>query len=396
MNTNTKRNIAIYHLTQLFGNLDFTLPIYVLFGKNYVGLSYSQISLLVVVLFAGSVGFDFLLGIFADSFSRKRSYIWGIFLSLLGLLPFILTKDYSLFIFGVFLSGVGSALSSNVLDTYVYENLNDHRLTEHYAGITSKAQQMFYYGRTIAGVLGGFFFAVNPILPYVFYATALIFCILLAIFYLKEVSIKQEKKNIMQTTTAAFSFLKERKDILYFCLIGLLILAFSDLLFGYYQPYFNTLHISPLMIGILYSVISIVSSFGSGLMKKWLSTYSAKAINNFMIVATIITACFMIPQLFPLAFVGSLFVALTFGFVAPNLRHFLNIQSPSDIKTSIASFGTTMYAVGTMIGLFLSGILADHFSSTVILTIIIGGSFVCLLLNSLQKPLSLDRKNFSQ
>ena len=385
MNSRTKRNISIYHLTQFLGNLDFTLPIYILFGKNYIGLSYSQIALLTVIAFASSIAFDFLLGIFADSFSKKKSYILGVIITFLSLLPYIFTKDYTLLILAAFLMGFGNALASNVLDTFIHEDLNDNGLIEHYAPVTSKAQQMFFFGRTCAGVLGGFLFTVSPTLPYIFYAIATLICIVVASLVLTEMPTEHIKNTITQTTKDAFAFLKKRKDIIYFCLVGLIILTFGDLQFGYYQPYFSSLHINPVYIGVLYSVISLFSAFGSHLMKSFLPKYSAKTINSFMIVATICTALFMLPRIPILAFIGPLFIAVTFGFVYPNLRNFLNTQSPSEIKTSVASFGTTCYAIGTMIGLSAGGVLADHFSSTVVLSIILAGSIISFILNNLLK-----------
>ena len=383
MNSRTKRNISIYHLTQFLGNLDFTLPIYILFGKNYIGLNYSQIAVLTVIAFASSVAFDFLLGIFADSFSKKKSYILGVIVSFLSLLPYIFTKDYTLLILAAFLMGFGSALASNVLDTFIHEDLDDNGLIEHYAPVTSKAQQMFFFGRTFAGVLGGFLFIISPTLPYIFYAIATLICIVVASIVLTEMPSGHIKNTIAQTTKDAFTFLKKRKDIIYFCLVGLIILIFGDLQFGYYQPYFTLLHINPVYIGILYSVISLFSAFGSHLMKGFLPKYSAKTINTFMILATICTALCMLPRIPILAFIGPLFIAVTFGFVYPNLRNFLNSQSPSEIKTSVASFGTTCYAIGTMIGLSAGGVFADHFSSTIVLSIILAGSIISFVLNYL-------------
>lgn len=385
MNAITRSNIATYHITQFLGNLDFTLPIYILFGKNYIGLNYSQIALLTIIAFATSVAFDFLLGIFADSFSKKKSYIAGVVLSFLSLLPYIFTKDYTLFIIAAFLLGMGSALASNVLDTFIHEDLTDHGLIEQYASVTSKAQQMLFLGRMCAGIIGGFLFVVSPVLPYIFYALATGVCIIIASLILREMPSRYAKNNIVVTTKAAFDFLKSRKDIVFFCLVGLVMLLFGDLQFGYYQPYFNTLHISSLYIGILYSVISLFSAFGSHIMKGLLSKYSAKTINMFMILATIATAFFMLPKIPLLAFLGPLWIGVSFGFVYPNLRNFINARSPGHIKTSVVSFGTTCYAIGSMLGLALAGIFADHFSSTVILLIIIGGSGVTFILNSLLK-----------
>lgn len=382
MNPDTKNNVFAYYLTQFLGNLSFTLPIYILFGKNYLGFSYSQIAFITLIAFGSSTAFDFILGIVADSVSRKKTYILGVILSLISFLPYLFSKEYPLFIIAAFISGIGSALTSNVLDTFIHEDLRRNNLLKEYPKVTAKAQQMLFFGRMCAGIIGGFIFTINPKLPYIGVVISTLLCLVLATKMFKEMIDSKENIGTKIIAKQAINFLKERKDIINFCLVGLFILIFGDLQFGYYQPYFNTLNINPALLGGLYSAISLFSAYGSHLMKSFLTKHSPKKINAFMIIATICTAVLMLPRIPILAFIAPLFIAVTFGFVYPNMRHFLNSQSPSKIKTSIASFGSTVYAIGTMVGLSSGGILADHFSSTIILSIIIAGSIVTLILNN--------------
>jgi predicted MFS family arabinose efflux permease len=163
-------------------------------------------------------------------------------------------------------------------------------------------------------------------------------------------------------------------------------------MFGYYQPYFNTLHANTVLMGATYSVIAIFSILGAHIGKKLVPRYSPYFMSSLLLWGTIITAFLMLAENQYLAFAATFVLAIPFGFSNATLRHFLNSQSPSNIKSSIASFGTTLYAAGTMLGLAAAGILADHFAPRTILMCIIAVSAVILVLN---KTISQSR-NASQ
>jgi hypothetical protein len=51
LNRVIRQNAQAFNAAAFLANLDFTLPIYALFGKNFIGISYTQVSLIITVMY---------------------------------------------------------------------------------------------------------------------------------------------------------------------------------------------------------------------------------------------------------------------------------------------------------------------------------------------------------
>jgi MFS family permease len=377
---NLQKNIRLYYVSTFTSHLQFIMPIYLLFGTQYLGFSYTQAASFMLVNNISSLLFDFLLGVFADSFSRKKSYIIGAVLQIAALSAFIFVKDYYFLLFMSFIGGIAFAFTSGTLDTLVYEQMVDEGKEKEYPHVTSKAQQMLFIGRASSSYLGGVLFSLSAIFPYIGYLLA----VLISTF---SVGAMEEKKhqvmqaNMKETFSKVRAFLLERKDILYICFVGLLFTLFSDMLFAYIQPYFTIIGQGSAFVGAMFTLVSLASAYGAHLMKSALHKYTFKQINMFGIILYIIATLLFMTQNIVLAVAAAVLLGIAFGTVMPNLRHLMNTQSPKGIKTSVISFGTTSYYIGTTVGLFLAGVFADRFSTITVLSVILSGCVLSLLLN---------------
>lgn len=375
-----QKNIRLYYVSNFTSHLQFILPVYLIFGTQYLGFSYTQAASFLLVNNIATLVFDFFLGVFADTFSRKKSFIIGSILQILYLGSFIFIRDYYVLLFMAFIGGIAYAFTSGTLDTMVYEDMVDEKKEKQYPHVTSKAQQMLFFGRASSSYLGGVLFSVSAVFPYIGYLLAV------GISTISAGLMKENTKSIAgahmkETFSNARIFLLQRKDILFICFVGLVFTLFADMLFGYFQPYFTSIGMGSVFIGAMFSIVSLSSAYGSHLMKTALSKYSFKQINAFGIILCILAVLLLLIQNIILAVIAAVILGIAFGTTAPNLRHLLNGQSPKGIKTSVISFGSTFYNVGTTIGLFMAGFLADRFASNTILLLILFGCVATLILN---------------
>jgi MFS family permease len=376
-----QKNIRLYYVSNFTSHLQFILPVYLLFGTQYLGLSYTQAASFFLINNIAALIFDFFLGVVADTFSRKKSFIVGSILQVLSLLSFIFVRDYYFLLFMAFIGGIAYAFVSGTLDTLIYEQMVDDDKEKQYPQVTSKAQQMVFFGRASSSYLGGVLFSLSAVFPYIAYLVATVISAFSA-GLIEEDKYQVHQTHMKETLKKARIFFLQRKDILYVCFVGLIFMLFSDMLFGYFQPYFTSIHIGSAFIGAIFSIVSLSSAYGSHLMKKALSQYTFKQINAFGILLSIFATMLLFVQNIFLVVISAIILGIAFGSVMPNLRHLLNKQSPIGINTSVVSFGNTFYSLGTTIGLFLAGFLADHFVPNTVLLIVLSGCIAALILNS--------------
>jgi MFS family permease len=116
-----QKNIRLLYAVEFFTNSYFTLPINIFFGKEYLGLSFLAAGSLVFADRLTSFIFDFLGGAVADHIGRKQANVIGISIQIACFIPFLITRSYPILLISVAISGIGAALSSNSIDSLIYE-----------------------------------------------------------------------------------------------------------------------------------------------------------------------------------------------------------------------------------------------------------------------------------
>jgi MFS family permease len=113
-------------------------PVYALLFAD-AGLDTGQISSLFVIWSVVAFVFEVPSGALADTWSRRRLYAGGEFVTALGYALWILWPTYPGFALGFVLWGLGGALSSGTLEALVYDDLEARGRTADYARITGRA-----------------------------------------------------------------------------------------------------------------------------------------------------------------------------------------------------------------------------------------------------------------
>jgi MFS family permease len=377
------RNIKLLYALNFFANSSFILPIYILFGKDFLGLSYLQAGSFLLVSWFTSIAFDFLGGLVADKAGRKQAYLLGIAIQILTLVPFLITKSYGVLLISSVISGIGVALSSNSVDALVYEEVAAYGDKKIYQHASATAQIFVFTGRVFASVLGGFAYSIHPLLPYVLYGIALIAAFIACYFIRIGKAIEAPKSmNYLEMVKTSLSFYKGNLTLIKFVAIGGLFFLWADLLFSHYQPIYIELGVSSFTLGILFSLLSVFSALGAYLMRKFPDTRSPHAIQSLSILGILATGVLFVILKLPLILAAPIPMALISGFINPNMRLYINNHAPDNVRASVLSLASTILNIGSGIGFLLSFYIADHFNKTTALIIVLIGAGLTLLVNN--------------
>ncbi len=130
-------------------------PFWVVFFKT-MGLSYSDISLLIVVSYVSTLIFEIPTGTIADLWGRKLSVILSLIVTgstCIGI--FFFPSSFELLLLFYALQGIGATLSSGAFSAWLADSLiavgEEENLTEYWGGITSSN----YLGSVLGFLIGG-------------------------------------------------------------------------------------------------------------------------------------------------------------------------------------------------------------------------------------------------
>jgi len=379
-----KRNFRLIYAINFLLKSEFTLPIFILFGKEHLGLSFFQAGSFFIVMYLTYTLTDFFGGTLADSYGRRRLFFWGVALHFLGFLPFVVTESYPLLLVASVVSGLGIAFSSSNFDALIYEQAQELGKQKEYQRGNANTQIFTFLGRIYASLLGGVAYVLLPTLPFLLTLAALVLAFFVGTKTKFSTSIEEEAAEHVETITkAAVRTYRKNYELIRFTVTFALTVLLADLLFSYYQPYYIKLNVSPTTLGLIYTGISALSAIGSFLMRKLPDRFSAHTINGFQILGVLLTSLVLYSLEVPLVYFAPLILGVVSGFGMPNLRLFVNKHTANRVRVSVLSIATTVMNVGIVTGMLLAYGLADNNSARAILGIVVAGSLVLLFVNSL-------------
>lgn len=382
-----KRNFRLLYTIDFFANSAFTLPIYILFGREYLNVSYFQAGLLFTLGWFVSLAFDFLGGVAADKFGRKQAYLMGIAIQAVSFLPYLFTKNYALLLLSSVITGIGIALGSNSVDAIVYEQATDQDAKQQYQHANANTQAFVFLGRIYATILGGIAYNADPRLPYLLYTVALLVAMLAGTAIKVDGKINDaEQPNYTTIIKEALGVYKHNLWLVKFIVIGALVSVWGDLMFGFYQPFFINHDVSSTTLGFVFAGISFASVIGSLIMRRLPNHASAHLIQSIQLLGVMSTAILLVILKLPITLVVPMLMGLISGFALPNLRLYVNGHTNNNVRASVLSFATTTFGIGSGIGLLLAFSLADHFSPNSVFMFVVAGSLVTLLANLFVRP----------
>jgi predicted MFS family arabinose efflux permease len=375
-----RRNIRLLYTIKFLEASYFSDAIYVLFGVHYLHLTYFQAGSLFFIGWFVSIAFDFWGGIIADTIGRKRVKVIGLGLHVLAYLPYLFTKSYPILIVASIVEGISLALGSNALDALIYEQAVESKAEGTYKRLNAFSQIWLFAGIALASVIGGAAYLLDPRLPYALTIGTLVLALLATLLIRIPPSLEQavamEDGPDSSRVRQAISTVRHNRALATFVTVSFFAGIVSDMLFSYYQPYYIHLSVGALTLGILFMVVRIVSGAGSYLMHVLPDHISPQAIQLLPILLGLVTVGLLMTLHLPIVLVAPLFMAIGSGLNEPNMRLFINKHAKNSTRAATLSIGSGIMNFGVGLGFVAGFYLANNFSNSVSLRVILISTLV--------------------
>jgi len=375
-----RKNIRLLYVVRFLESAYFHDAIYVLFGVQFLHLSYFQAGSLFFIGWFVSIFLDFWGGIVADTIGRKRAQIIGLGLHTLAYVPYLFTKSYELLIIASIVEGISWALTSNSLDALIYEQAVEAKAEKLYKRLNAFSQIWLFMGIALASLIGAAAYLLNPRLPYALMIIALLLALVAAVRISVpekvETVVAQEDRTEVKRSNLALKTFRRHRGLAYFVIVSFFAGVVGDMLFSYYQPYYIKLDVSALTLGLLFFVIRLTSGAGSYLMHRLPDRVSPQTIQLLTILSGLATTILLLVLKLPLVLLAPLFSAVGGGFIEPNMRQYINQHAENKARAASLSVGSGIMNFGVGVGFVVSFYLADKFSSLAILKVILIGTVI--------------------
>ena len=356
------KNIYLWYLTTFFSYAAFTLPIWVIFNTEVLGLSNTEAFLLGVLPYGLSAIFEIPTGSWSDRFGRARTYQLGTILYVLSVASYIFFADFYVLLFFQVLGGLGLAMQSGGLEALVHDSISGKDKDVLYSTVHGRKMAILFVSRVLTVLLSGLMYGIDPKLPFVVATVTYTIGLVISLFF-KEVRLETPTEvSSLNHIKETFSLILEKKTLVLFFWLVALYSFFSEALFALYQPYFKSIDIQIGQFGIFYAIISAFSALGAlsvtGLAKK----HNAFRIMLIMLVSVLFTLGVMLLKVPSLIYFAIIPSAVAFGYLMTlqnTITQKLVSSKHQATAVSIASFVRTFAFLVSVVAL---GITLDFLS----------------------------------
>lgn len=325
---------------------------------------------------------------------RRNSIILGNVLNCLYMVIIIFSQNLFHLITAEIICSLAFAIKESAEPSLLNESIPPSKVkSQIFSRINEKGASGYYRMNAISTILAGWLFEINGYLPIILSFTVLGIVTILSTFFIepvkkkkmnwKEISLTGQIKEIEE----AFHFIlkSERvKSLILYVAVTAGILCILD---TYQISLLEDLKVSPMIIGILFAILGIISSIGSGKQQQFHEKYHNRSLK---ILGFGIALCCLfagIAGIFAVDLrwgVGIIFLAygirytlsgIYYNLIEKYLRNFANEK----IDTKIFTAKNLLKSVSCAISGVLASILLDRMD-TAYCMIIIGGIFTILML----------------
>lgn len=370
------KNITYYYFSKFFTGFRFFVPIWILFGLKFMGLS-PQANLEAVAFFMGTL-MELPSGALADLIGRKASIIIGWFVTAVSHILLGLSFNSFYYVLWSLLGGFGGAFISGADTALIYDSLKQEGREKEFAVIQSKAMVLYRIGIIVATFTGGYLYKLDNRLPYilmgVFELVGMLF-----LFLLKEPNIDSVKftwNGYVQTMADGIKqFTKSSHNKLlaiYYLIIGGI--SFSSLFFFNYS-YAVDLGFDGIKQSYLFGISGITKALVVYLFSKYFFKLGKKRI---LWIFPLIMILFYLPAVYAPFLLAVLIIIATDTIAAARmsvLDQIVNDELESKSRATALSFLNMLVSIVYMIVLVGGGIVVEKYGTSYLYTIL----GVCLI-----------------
>lgn len=348
-------------------SVSFSFATYIPFLVNRA-MNLWQINVINCFFMATIILMEMPTGSFADKFGRHRSITISCFLSGAGALTYFFADCFWLFIFAEVIAGIGKTFASGALEAWVVDSLKAKGLANEKDKLFR--QETFYSsaGAIIGSLAGSYAGDYNLTLPWLMSAALSVSVGLYSLTLTEpyhDSSIKRENIGLVTQIRLACQHGFSNRSLVGFMVLGaVLALAIQALNMQWTIVFQKDYHLETRYLGWIFIGIALFQALGG-----YLSKYSLRWVNNgskSLAITQIITAIMIICLTLVSGLVGTLCFfflhELSRGAFKPLKQSFFNDQLLSETRATVLSLDSMINKIGSLIGLLVSGFLANTYS----------------------------------
>jgi MFS family permease len=369
--TPTKIYITLKALISFAESL--TVSIMVLFMQSR-GLLFVDVGMVFTVTLGTLTFLNFPAGMLADRFGRKTSFLAGILLTALSGIVYVISFTFLAFLFAAFLEGTGGAFIKGALQAWIVDELKSSG-QEHLTGdIFGKGLASYNLLTIPAGML--VFLMDNFVALYATKTAIYFLMFFVGVFFMKN-NFGEKTATILRFPKKSLVYLKQTREL--WLLVGMISILWLcyDVYFLTWQPIMVQSGLSGNLLGILYSVVSVLSA-GIAICSGKLSS---KVRAHFLLFSAFVSISFgfaTMNQAFNILMVcfGLFLFSVGEAIFHPIYGRESNKHIPTEIRAATVSLLFTISGVIAMMGQPILGYVADVYGVKFVL---LNGALIAII-----------------
>ena len=352
----------------LYGLSTMILPFLIIYFRE-LNFTFLQIGFIMGVMRISMVIFEIPTGAFADSFSRKKSVIFGFIFggTCIILVPFV--NSYLLILVLWSLIGLAFTFVSGAEDAWVISNLNFHKRKDLHHEYFTKARIISTLGIAIAPFIGSLlvkFYSIK--LLWIIFGTSFFVNALILFMFAKEHykskklkiidSIKKTKSN----TKKAVKFALKNRQV-FLLLLGSMFVALMFFGVEGWQPLLVSLSLPKYALGIVETCMQVTVIIAL-LLSGFLVKKKLKYVLPLSFITIILISLSLLFVNTPYFIFGAMIYALSNGIFflnEPLIQSNLHKYIPEKLRATVTSTRSMLLQLVGAIGAVTAGYLMDIF-----------------------------------
>ena len=335
------------------------------------GLNLFEVNVVNFFFFATLFACEIPTGAFADVFGRKLSFVIACFLMSLGMFVYGLSTTFWFFVLAEVIAAAGSTFASGAFQAWVVDRLRLQGYEGPVNHIFAKEQQVKNAAAIIATILGAFLADRNIALPW--FVGGVVMCVAgISAWILmhedgyvhKRVTLYEGIMRMKGVVCDGIRYSKDSDVVRFILLLGVVQFFAVQAPNMQWQPFFGQFLHNKTSFGFIFACIAIATMAGSAYAPMFLRAVKEEKIalciaQGLVGIGLCATVLF---HVFVPAISFFLIHEIARGLFIPLKDAYLNDNIPSEQRATLLSFGSVSHHIGGMIGLLVSGAIAQWYS----------------------------------
>jgi len=282
------KNIKLFPIYKLFAyDLMFFYAISMLFLHNVKGISISEILLLGSIYCAFQMIFQIPVTLVVDKIGYKKCIITGNIFCTTGVITYIFANSFITVMLGDLQMALGFALKSVSESPFLFTIMKKEKLENESAKVEAKGSALYFYVEAFASILAGYLYAVNPYIPVILCATAMLTATILAMKF-DDISINKAKtldsSDYFSDMLRGFKFIFKSERLKALLLFACIFAGIVSVAGNFSKAFLTDINISSVTFGIITSLLSIISAIGSSYQDKFQNKRKKKTLSYISLI----------------------------------------------------------------------------------------------------------------